>query len=74
MHAWLLSARCVTFWFDKRTAAKIDVRNNMADVDRTLLRENLKLTFEQRAEKHLRALQMVEELRVLLEERVNKEV
>jgi len=48
----------------KRTAAKIDVvRNNMADVDRTLLRENLKLTFEQRAQKHLRALQMVEELR-----------
>lgn len=35
----------------------------MADVDRTLLRENLKLTFEQRAEKHSRALQMVEELR-----------
>jgi len=33
------------------------------DVDRTLLRENLKLTFEQRAEKHARALQMVEELR-----------
>ena len=63
MHAWLLSARCVTFWFDKRTAAKIDVRNNMADVDRTLLRENVKLTFEQRAQKHLRALQMVEELR-----------
>ena len=46
----------------------------MRDIDRTLLRENLKLTFEQRAEKHLRALQMVEELRVLLEERVNKEV
>jgi hypothetical protein len=35
----------------------------MRDVDRTLLRENLKLTFEQRVEKHLRALQMVEELR-----------
>ncbi len=33
------------------------------DIDRTLLRENLKLTFEQRAQKHLRALQMVEELR-----------
>ena len=29
----------------------------------TLLRENLKLTFEQRARKHLRVLQMVEELR-----------
>jgi len=35
----------------------------MRDVDRTLLRENLKLTFEQRAQKHLRTLQMVEELR-----------
>jgi hypothetical protein len=35
----------------------------MRDIDRTLLRENLKLTFEQRAQKHLRALQMVEELR-----------
>jgi hypothetical protein len=35
----------------------------MRDVDRTLLRENLKLSFEQRAQKHLRALQMVEELR-----------
>lgn len=32
------------------------------DVDRTLLRENLKLTFEQRVQKHLRAAQMVEEL------------
>jgi len=35
----------------------------MPDVDRTLLRENLKLSFEQRARKHLRVLQMVEELR-----------
>lgn len=35
----------------------------MHDVDRTLLRQNLKLTFEQRVRKHLRALQMVEELR-----------
>ena len=35
----------------------------MLDVDRTLLRENLKLSFEQRARKHLRVLQMVEELR-----------
>ena len=32
-------------------------------VDRTLLRENLKLTFEQRARKHFGALQAVEELR-----------
>jgi hypothetical protein len=45
-------------------AVKIDVVSDyMRDVDRTLLRENLKLTFEQRAQKHLRALQMVEELR-----------
>jgi hypothetical protein len=35
----------------------------LRDVDRTLLRENLKLTFEQRAEKHASALRMVEELR-----------
>ena len=40
-----------------------DVDDYMRDIDRTLLRENLKLTFEQRAEKHLRALQFVEELR-----------
>ncbi len=48
----------------KLVAAKGDaIGNHIGDVDRTLLRENLKLTFEQRAEKHLRALQMVEELR-----------
>jgi hypothetical protein len=45
-------------------AANTDsVGDYMRDVDRTLLLENLKLTFEQRARKHLRALQMVEELR-----------
>ena len=38
-------------------------KDTVRDVDRTLLRENLKLTFEERAQKHLRALQMVEELR-----------
>jgi hypothetical protein len=43
------------------TAADNDVvRDLMGDVDRTLLRENLKLSFEQRALKHLRVLQMVE--------------
>jgi hypothetical protein len=48
----------------KGTGAKVGiVRDYMRDIDRTLLRENLKLTFEQRAQKHLRALQMVEELR-----------
>jgi hypothetical protein len=45
----------------KGDAEEIDLY--MRDIDRTLLRENLKLTFEQRAQKHLRALQMVEELR-----------
>jgi len=53
-------------YFDSREGryCEIDVvRDYMRDVDRTLLRENLKLTFEQRAQKHLRALQMVEELR-----------
>jgi adenylylsulfate kinase-like enzyme len=39
------------------------VRELMCDVDRTLLHENLKLSFEERAQKHLRVLQMVEELR-----------
>ncbi len=48
----------------KAVAADTDnVRDFMRDVDRSLLRENLKLTFEQRARKHLRVLQMVEELR-----------
>jgi hypothetical protein len=48
----------------KDDVVKIDaVRAHMRDIDRPLLRENLKLTFEQRAQKHLRALQMVEELR-----------
>jgi hypothetical protein len=46
-------------------AAKADdvVCDGTLDIDCTLLRENLRLTFEQRAQKHLRALQMVEELR-----------
>ena len=48
----------------KAVAADTDaVRDYMRDVDRSLLRENLKLTFEQRARKHLRVLEMVEELR-----------
>ena len=34
----------------------------MRDVDRTLLRENLKLTLEQRVQKHLRAAQMTKGL------------
>jgi hypothetical protein len=48
----------------KSVAAKVDaLSDHMGDMDRTLLPENLKLTFEQRSEKHLHALQMVEELR-----------
>ena len=39
------------------------MRDFMLDVDRTLLRENLKLSFEQCARKHLCVLQFVEELR-----------
>ena len=35
----------------------------MREVDRSLLRENLKLGYEQRLNKHFQALQMVEELR-----------
>jgi hypothetical protein len=47
----------------KSAVAEVDIiRDYMRDIDRTLLRQNLKLTFEQRAQKHLRALQMVEEL------------
>jgi hypothetical protein len=48
----------------KGTVAKIGIASDyMHDIDCTLLRGNLKLTFEQRAQKHLRALQTVEELR-----------
>lgn len=39
------------------------VRDLMRDVGGTLLHENLKLKFEERAQKHLCVLQMVEELR-----------
>jgi hypothetical protein len=48
---------------DSAAADNDSVREFMRDVDRTLLRENLKLSFEERAQKHLRVLQMVEELR-----------
>ena len=47
---------------DSVAADNESVRDFMPDVDRTLLRENLKLSFEERARKHLRVLQMVEEL------------
>ena len=62
--AWPLGSRCVILAVMIAGARKTDiVRDHIRDIDRTLLRENLKLTFEQRAQKHLRALQMVEELR-----------
>jgi hypothetical protein len=48
---------------DSGAANTDNVGDYMRDVDRTLLRENLKLSFEERARKHLRVLQMVEELR-----------
>ena len=49
-------------WMSTATdRGKID--NLMRDIDRSLLRENLKLSFEQRAQKHLQALHAVEELR-----------
>jgi hypothetical protein len=48
---------------DSAAADNDIVRELMRDVDRTLLHVNLKLSFEERAQKHLRVLQMVEELR-----------
>jgi hypothetical protein len=57
---------CALCYFEtnENDGAKADVPfDSTADVDRTLLRENLKLNFEQRVQKHLRASQMVEELR-----------
>ena len=61
---WLHMGRYVMLGVMDSAAANNDsVGDFMCDVDRTLLRENLKLSFEQRALKHLRVLQMVEELR-----------
>ena len=39
------------------------VRNHMRDIDRTLLRENLKLTPAQRLEKFVRFMRFASELR-----------
>ena len=62
--AWLHQGRYAMLRvMDSVTANNDIVRDLMHDVDRTLLRENLKLSFEERARKHLRVLQMVEELR-----------
>ena len=44
-----------------RNVATIDLL--MREIDRSLLRENLKLSCEKRVKKHFRALQLVEELR-----------
>ena len=61
--AWLQLGRYAILRVMDSVAVNTDsVRDFMRDVDRTLLRENLKLTFEQRARKHLHVLQMVEEL------------
>jgi hypothetical protein len=46
----------------KATSEQAKIESLMRDVDRTLLRENLKLTLEQRVQKHLRAARMMEEL------------
>jgi hypothetical protein len=54
---------CMLRVMDSVAANTDGVGDFMRDVDRTLLSENLKLSFEQRARKHLRVLQMVEELR-----------
>jgi hypothetical protein len=48
---------------DSVAASTDTVRALMQDVDRSLLRVNLKLSFEERARKHLRVLRTVEELR-----------
>jgi hypothetical protein len=48
----------------KGTAAKVDsIRSYMRDVDRTLLRENLKLTPEQRLTKFASFMRFIAELR-----------
>jgi hypothetical protein len=47
----------------KAVANSDDVRDYMHDVDRTLLRENLKLTAEQRLRKFAAFMQFVSELR-----------
>jgi len=57
------AALCYFAVVNKKVANIDTVVGYMHDIDRTLLRENLKLTFEQRAQKHLRVLQMIEELR-----------
>jgi hypothetical protein len=62
--AWLHMGRyAILRPMDSAAADNNIVRNLMRDIDRTLLHENLKLSFEQRARKHLRVLQMVDELR-----------
>ena len=62
--AWLHAPRWINLQWSKTDLRTADtIADYMRDMDRKLLRENLKLSFELRAQKHLRALQMVEELR-----------
>jgi hypothetical protein len=62
--AWLQTRRCVMLALMNAGAASEDtVRDHMRDIDRTLLRENLKLTAEQRLRKFAAFMQFVSELR-----------
>ena len=58
------SAALCYFGLVKKRAAKIDtVGDHMRDIDRTLLRENLKLTPEQRLQKFASFMRFTSELR-----------
>ena len=62
--AWLHTSRCVIFAAMKGDASNADlVSDLMRDVDRTLLRENLKLMPEQRLAKFASFMRFVAELR-----------
>jgi len=64
IHAWLHVARCDMLAAMKATAAEeVIVRDLMHDIDRSLLRENLKLTPEQRLVKFASFMRFVGELR-----------
>jgi len=62
--AWLHMGRYATLQVMDSAAADNDiVRDLMGDVDRTLLRVNLKLTAEQRLEKFASFMRFIAELR-----------
>jgi hypothetical protein len=62
--AWLRTTRCVMLVLMKAPTANADtVRDYMRDVDRTLLRQNLKLTPEQRLAKFASFMRFTAELR-----------